>query len=407
MEPRSMSTMRGRMDVELGSAYIPKLLSKQPKLFSPGMLQLISKSERSFTRADEHIGNSPYLESVRNTLLNMEAMAAAIIDGAEVDLMGLLMHDIKKDPNADISNVHVCSNSTTRAIQYRDFIEAHNSCSSIDDFVFCKDSLLDLHEMLNYPEGANFKRAYRGEGSCNPNELHPRLPQMRTLPPDRIEEYMEDLFKFCNTDYYTPQIQAALCHFQMEYIRPFKSRIDAMGRHMSYAIYAKRNFTENVIVAVAIESIRRIDNPLDNLKAGGEGSTKQSPLELWIYHGANMLIHQADMIMEMEKTYMETEQNWRKRVTKVRRDDICDILLRDLLAHPIINAKYVATRCGKTLPAANDALKKLVGANILAPIDNRKRNRYFYAVDILEYYGKLMDSLMPQGWLPGFELFNS
>ncbi len=395
------------MDLELGSSYIPKLIAKQPKLFSPGMLQLISKSERTFTRIDEYMGNSPYLECIQNTLLNLEATASAVIDGAEVDLFGLLMHDIKNQKDVAPSDLRVHSPSAGRAVQYRNYIKAYNSCSDASDFVFNKESVMKIHEDLNYSKDIQFKKQYRGSGVDNSEILHPQLPQRRILPPNRIEEYMEDLFQFCNTDYYTPQIQASLTHFQLEYIRPFKSRIEALARQLSYFVYAKRNFTNNIIVTVAIESIRRIDDPFDNLKANSKVRGKQNPLELWIYHGANLLLREAQMVQDMEKRYREIEEDWRRRVQKVRRDDICDILLHDLLAHPIINAKYVAERSNKTLPAANDALKKLVTANVLAPIDNRKRNRYFYAMDIVDYYRQLLDSIIPQGWLPGIELFNS
>lgn len=406
MDSSRLSYLRSKMDAELGISYIPNLIARQPKLFSPGMLQLISKSERTFTRVDEHIGSSPFLDCVSCTLLNLEALAASIIDGAEVDLLGLLMHDIKKGAGRDISNTRVTTLTTQRAIQYRDYIETHNSCSDFDDFVFDKNSILKLHEELNYPAETQFRGMYRGSSSNEPHKVHHKLPQNRTLPPDRIDEYMEDLFKFCNTDYYTPQIQAGLAHFQLEYIRPFKSRVDALGRHVSYIIYAKRNFTRNIIVSVAVESIRRIDDPIDMLKISPESATRQSPLELWIYHGANLLLRESDMVMGMENTYAEIEQDWRKKVLKVRKDDICDILLHDLLAHPIINARYVAERCDKTLPAANDALKKLVAAKVLAPVDTRKRNRYFYAVDVLDYYKSLLDLIIPQGWLPGVEMFN-
>ena len=407
MESSRLSYLRTKMDAELGVSYIPNLIARQPKLFSPGMLQLISKSERTFTRVDEHIGSSPYLECVRCTLLNLESLAAAIIDGAEVDLLGLLMHDIKRDPDEDLSNVRVTTLTSQRAIQYRDYIETHNPCCDFSDFVFNKDSVMRIHEEINYPSDIKFRETYRGDGSRNPSRVHQRLPQNRTLPPDRIDEYMEDLFKFCNTDYYTPQIQAGLAHFQLEYIRPFKSRIDALGRHVSYIIYAKRQFTRNIIVSVAVESIRRVDDPVDPLKVSPEAAMKQSPLELWIYHGANLLLREADMVMDMERRYMSIEDEWRRKVLKVRKDDICDILLHDLLAHPIINARYVADRCDKTLPAANDALKKLVSAKVLAPVDTRKRNRYFYAVDVLDYYKSLLDLIIPQGWLPGTEMFNS
>lgn len=406
MDTSRTNLLKSRMDMELGTNYMPKPIAKQPKLFSPGMLQLISNGERTFTRADEHLGSSPYLDCIRNMLLNLEALSAAIIDGAEIDLMRLLLHDIKKDPDANPSQVRVCSSTSTRAIQYRDYLENHNSCSDMNGFTFSKESVAKVYEELNYPIGYEFNGAFRGDPSETASDSNRNLPNFRTVPSDMVEDYMEDLCKFCNTVYYTPQIQAGLAHFQLEYIRPYRSHVDALGRQISYIVYAKRGFSRNIIVAASVESLRRIDNPMDSLKANSSGTVKQSPLELWIYHGAHMLVRESEMISEMEENFSQMEADWRGKVPKVRRDDICDILLHDLLAHPIINAKYVAERCDKTLPAANDALKKLVEAHILAPIDNRKRNRYFYAVDVLDYYREMMDGIIPRGWLPGQELFN-
>lgn len=393
-----LAVIQSKLDQEFGTTYKPKLIAKQPKLFSPGMLRLISKAERTFTRIDEHIGNSKFLDCVCCTLLNLEAICSAIIDGADADLFELLLYDIKKRNVSKQSEVRVYSSTSKRAIQYHDYLEKHNSCSNMDDFVFDRDSVMRMYEELNYPSESRFDRQYRSANDSLFDNSY--TPRHQLVAADHIEEYMEDLFNFCNTDYYTPQIQAGLSHFQLEYIRPFRIHGEALARHISYAIYAKRNFTQNVMVTVAIESLRRIDDPQDDLKADQDSPIKQNPLELWVYHGANMLIRQAEMIEKIEQTYASIEKDWRSKVSKVRRDDICDILLHDLLAHPIINAKYVAERCDKTLPAANDALKKLVNSSILTPIDKRKRNRYFYAVDILDFYRSLLNGLVPQEWLP-------
>ena len=397
-----MNPTKSRIELELGTTYVPGLISRQPKLFSPGMLQLISRAERLFTRVDEHLGSSPYLECVSNTFLNLEALSAAIIDGAEIDLMALLLHDMKRGEGYDPSLTRVHASNSQRAIQYRDYIETHNSCTRAENFVFDRASVSKIFAELNYAQQPA-RIPYRGEEQASRSRA-PK-PAGRVIEADRIPEYMDDLFKFCNTDYYTPQIQAGLAHFQLEYIRPFDTRTEALGRQVSYMIYAKREFTRNIIVAAGIESIRRIDDPIDNLKITQDAQAKQSPLELWIYHGANMLLRQARMARELEETYAEIESNWRGRVTKVRKDDICDIMLHDMLAHPIINARYVSERCGKTLPAANDALKKLVASGIVVPMDERKRNRYFYAVDVVSLYQRLLGSIMPRGWLPGTELF--
>ncbi len=383
---------------DLGHHYTPKLITKHPKLFSPGMLQLISKGERAFTRCDEHMGASPYLESVWNSQLNFESLSASLIDGAEIDLMELLTYDLTKPKTHDPSKTRVHSMTSQRAIQYHDYVERHNSCTNFRTFQFDKDSVMDLYSELNFKDSSSFARAYRTE-SIGGDIINGMI-----IPPNQIEEYMDDLMKFCNTSTYTPHIQASLAHFQLEYIRPFRHRTQSLGRHISYIIYGKRDFTRHIFVANAIESIWRFNAPLENLKSAFDHSGKHNPLELWMYRSANMLIHQADKILEQERTFAEMEDNWRRQVPKIRRDDICDILLHDLLAHPIVNAKYIAEKSGRTLPAANDALRKLIDAKVIAPIDQRKRNRFFYAVDYVDWFKEQAEHYIPRGWLPGNEI---
>ncbi|MGI6221358.1 MAG: Fic family protein [Coriobacteriales bacterium] len=384
--------------MDIGRFYTPKLITKHPKLFSPGMLQLISKGERAFTRCDEHMASSPYLESVWNSQLNFESLSASLIDGAEIDLMELLSYDLMKPKDHDPSKRRIHSMTSQRAIEYHDYVETHNSCTDFHTFQFDRSSIMDLYSALNYKDDSSFSRSYRTE-SIGGDDLNGMI-----IAPDQIDEYMDDLLKFCNTSAYTPHIQASLVHFQLEYIRPFRHRTQSLGRQMAYIIYGKRDFTRHIFVASAIESIWRFNKPLENLKSAFDHSGKHNPLELWMYRSANMLIHQADKILEQERTFAEMEDSWRKRVPKIRRDDICDIMLHDLVAHPIVNAKYIAQRSGRTLPAANDALRKLIDAGVIAPIDQRKRNRFFYAVDYVDWFKEQAEHYIPRGWLPGNEI---
>ncbi len=394
MDTSRLAMMREKMRSEIDASYVPKLLTRQPRLFSPGMIQVISRGERAFTRADEHIGASPYRDCVKAMTLNIEAICSAIIDGGEYSLMDLLMHDIKRRGLTDAEQADAASKASTPfdAIWYRERIEKCNSCSNMGSFVFDTDSLDDLHrQLVIHSRPKSMHQARNGEGATLE-----AIPFLRNpLPEDQLREYVDDLCKFCNTDIYSPLIQTGLAHFQLECIRPYETGLDSLGRQITYIIYAKRGFSRHVPVAVAVESIRRVEGPGSQSKQKVESQAKRSALEMWIYNGAKMLVHEADTIMEMEQAFANIENGWRERIVGVRRDDICDVLLHDLLAHPIVNAKYIAERCEKTLPAANDAVRKLADAGVIEPIDSRKRNRYFYAADIVRYYELQLESILP------------
>ncbi len=379
------------------SHYVPTLLARQPKLFSPGMLQLISKSERVFVRMDEKIGNGRYAEPIRSMLLNIETLASAVMDGAPIDLAVLLAHDIRKILESGDLPTRLFDESCSRALRYRDFLELNNSCSEVSDKPLNLDVIMSLREGLDCHPGTRLDRRYRNADPEGIRSFQDGVPSPSTLPHVHIKKYMDDLLAFCNTDYYTPLIQATIAHFQMEFIRPFESRSSALGRHLSYLVYAKRNFSRNVIVTTAAETLHGIDGGKDVFRDGRNGKPGRNPLEAWICRSASMMMHQADSVLELEKSFASIERRWRKKMSPIRRDDICSILLNRLLAHPVVSARYIAETTGRTLPTSNEAIRKLVSRGILTQIDNRKRNRCFWPLDVVALYRRAIDDMTPRG----------
>ena len=138
-----------------------------------------------------------------------------------------------------------------------------------------------------------------GAQAARPDQVHPRLPQKRTVPPNRIERYMDDLVRLLQQADYSPQVQACLPHFQIEYVKPFKSHGEALGRHVSYLVYARRGLCRTAIVPIAPTSIARINAPVDPYKVDHR-SPSQQPLALWVLHGAKSLEVTASFVRDID-----------------------------------------------------------------------------------------------------------
>ncbi|WP_417143944.1 hypothetical protein [Raoultibacter massiliensis] len=390
------------MDDELGTVYSPDLLTKKPILLSPFMLSRVSGAECEFSRADQFISLSPNKEAVREFLVNLESLAAAVIDGDSIDLIDLLASNIAGDSARGDRTVD--PGGMPRAVKYKNLIEEHSDPEIARSVLFNRSFMFSLHAQLSYGNPDEFQVSYRGSGADCPDKVHPRLPQRRTIPPYLIDRYMNDLCDFCNREYYSPQIQACLPHFQIEYIKPFKSHIEALGRHLSYMVYARRGFCRSAIIPIALSSLARINMPVDSYKVDHRLPSQQ-PLALWILHGAKALEITAAFVCDVEKNLTEIERNWRCRVPSVRNGDICNLLLHDMLANPVINSTYVMRKSGKTAPAVGDAFAKLLDAGVIRPLNSKRRYRLFCAEDVIKYYYRLFDAVIPPSWVPGKRLF--
>ncbi|MEG0503007.1 MAG: Fic family protein [Raoultibacter sp.] len=341
--------------------------------------------------------SSNYSSCTREAIENIEAVSSAAIDGANVDIMSLLAPEKAR-------TVKSASEKTTRARRYKQLIQKHNSAQWIESTEFNKDFLFDLHAEFAYRKPSEFNRKFRGQDCTEPHKTHSRLPQNRTIAPSEIEKYVDDLLKFCDNDLYPTQIQAALVHFQIEYIRPFKSYNEALGRHLSYAIYARRKFCKSMLMPAAMEALSRVDNPVDDKRAIGPLANR--PMDLWIYHSGKILSRGAHRILDIEKRFMDIEENWQSKFSGFRKNDFSSFLIHDLLKTPIITSQYIQETYQRTAPAAGDAIEKLIERKIIYPLNDNRRYRVFFAKDVLDLYYDLLETALPKRWIPGWNLFD-
>jgi hypothetical protein len=115
----------------------------------------------------------------------------------------------------------------------------------------------------------------------------------------------------------------------------------------------------------------------------------QNGTNLWAARFAAACRRAVDDASDFEKRSQSLQAEWRAGLGRVRANSAADLLLRMLPGVPLITVTSAAALIGRTFPAANEAIKRLVGAGILRPVKVRRRNRAFEATGVIEAFTAL------------------
>jgi hypothetical protein len=103
-----------------------------------------------------------------------------------------------------------------------------------------------------------------------------------------------------------------------------------------------------------------------------------------------------------EDRVQELGASWRTRLGRVRSDSATALLLGALPGAPIITVTGAATLIGRTFQATNQAIARLVDADILHQATVGKRNRAFEAPELIAAFTDLERTLAsPSGAVNG------
>ena len=117
---------------------------------------------------------------------------------------------------------------------------------------FTSQTMLDIHSMLRFGRLASESgtkvrtREYRPRTHDDGTPLH--------VPPTPAEApaLLDELCAFVGSDLYSPIGQAAVAHFQLEEIKPFKTGLDRTGRLLSHAIIYRRGLSRGLVAPIGL-----------------------------------------------------------------------------------------------------------------------------------------------------------
>ncbi|WP_030513398.1 Fic family protein [Nocardia sp. NRRL WC-3656] len=390
-----------RRDRSSGSyeAYVPDRLVGRSIVLESDTAADVVDAEVAVRRLDSEASALVETEVLSRLLLRAEAIASSRIEGLEIGARRLLRADAARQlegASGDVTAVEVLANIDAMAVA-ADAVEPGEPIT--------QDILLKVHRRLfagttlaSHGGQLRVMQNWIGGSSFNPCSAVFVPP-----PPEYVPGLIEDLIDFCNTDDLPAVAQAAIAHAQFETIHPFIDGNGRTGRALIHLILRRRGVAEQVVAPVSLVLATWSDSYVDGLTkfryiGSPESAQAVSGLNIWVARFAAACSRAAADATLFEASAADLQQSWRARVAPVRANSALDLLLGRLIGMPILTTTTAASLIGRSFPATNAAIERLVAAGILRQVTVGRRNRAFEAPEAITAFTALERRLAsPQG----------
>jgi Fic family protein len=214
---------------------------------------------------------------------------------------------------------------------------------------------------------------------------------------------LEDLCAFCNGDSLPAVAQAALAHAQFETIHPFVDGNGRTGRALIHVILRRRGLAATVVPPISLVLATWSDAYVGGLTATRyrEAPASQAATDGvndWLDLFAAATRRAVEDAMSYEQRVREVQRRWRERLGRVRADSAASRLIEALPGAPIITVQSAAALIKRSGQAVNEAIPRLVEADVLKQTTVGQRNRAFEATDLIDAFTNLERQLAsPEG----------
>ena len=205
---------------------------------------------------------------------------------------------------------------------------------------------------------------------------------------------MEDLCEFCNQDALPAVAQAAVAHAQFETIHPLIDGNGRTGRALIHVILRRRGVAPKVVPPISLVLATWSDAYVNALMRTRHPGRPDSPaaveaINAWISLFA-VACRRAVADAEAYESRVEALQDdWRRRLGRVRRHSATELLIGALPGAPIVTVQSAAALLGRSQQAINEAIPRLVEAGVLKQTTIGGRNRAFEATELIDSFTAL------------------
>lgn len=301
-----------------------------------------------------------------------EAASSMYIEGTQTTISDLFEDDISQRNTTNKVRIEV--NNHTRAIVYAtEYLKNEN---------FSHRFMQNLHRIMLNGILPKSKIHTLGKYKTENNKIVNSYGTTVYIPPAYTEtkKYMDELIDYMNdsNDGINPLIKAAIIHSQFESIHPFDDGNGRVGR-LLITLYLYKAKVINAPFFYISEAISQ-DKSVYYSKLT---DSRNNSYDEWIKFFLKKCIVQAtkhiDYIESLNDLYKRTKLTLQNTINSPKFDLIIDCLF----THPILTSTYLSERINVTIGQAKRYLDTLEDVHILSG-DDRKRNRLYYFVDLLD-----------------------
>ena len=371
-------------------AYVPDPLMGRPMALDGDVAADVADAEAAVRRFDAKAVALADTEALARLLLRAESIASSKIEGLEIGGRRLLRAEAATalgEDARDVTATEVLGN--IQAMTW-----ALGAVGQGDDITL--DHLLEAHRRLLagtrlHQFGGKIRDDQNWIGGSG---FNPCSAEFVTPPPELVRDLMDDLCAFCNTDDLPAIVQGAMAHAQFETIHPFVDGNGRIGRALIHLVLRRRGLAVRVLPPISLilatwsqdyvaglTATRYMGKPASG--AASEGANH------WIALFATACRRAIEDAETFERRVSALQGRWRERLGKVRARSAADLLIGALPGAPIVTVNGAAEVIGRTYQATNEAIDRLVEANILRQVNVGQRNRAFEAPEVIRTFTDL------------------
>jgi Fic family protein len=372
-------------------AYHPDLLVGRQFVFSGDVAADLEDAARAIVLFNHRAKATGDTEIPERMLLRAESVASSRIEGLVIGARKLLRAEVQRDAGGrpvDVTAAEVLANIDAMV---------HAVTAFDPDEAITPAMILEIHARLMKGSSLeNLSGKLRTEQNwIGGSSFNPCRAQFVPPPPTLVAELMADLCKFCNDDGLPAVAQAAMANAQFEIIHPFVDGNGRTGRVLVHLVLRRRNLCRRVLPPISLVLATMAQDYIDGLRAtqyDGAPTSRaaRAGVNLWVGCFAGACQRAVDQVLTFEQRIEAIQAAWRRRLGVIRAGSAAELLVRNLVAAPVVSVKTASTLIGRTFPATNDAIARLVAAEVLKPIIiGKQRDRLFEAKDVIDAFAAL------------------
>lgn len=325
-------------------------------------LALVDEASREIARFDAELGAQ--VAPFTSLLLRSESAASSKIENLTASAKAIALAELG-DPRGRNANVIVANtNAMEAAIALADRLD--------------EQAIFDMHETLlgsTHPEWVGHWRdaqVWIGGSDFGPHRA-------AFVPPhhERVPDAMADLIGFMRRDDLVPLAQAAIAHAQFETIHPFPDGNGRTGRSLIHSLLRAKQVTRSVTVPVSAGLLTDTEGYFGALTTYREGE----PADLLLRFG-NASFLAIDNARRLVSDLRDVRDGWPDRI-RARSDSSAWGLADLLMRQPVVDSRLVQRELGVSATNVNNAIERLVDADVLRKVSGQYRNRKWAAHEVL------------------------
>jgi Fic family protein len=380
-------------------AYVPdRLMGRALRLNGPVAAD-VAEAELAIAKLNAEARALTDSEALARLLLRSESVASSRIEGLEIGARRLLRAEAARmlgEESRDVTASDVLGNIDAMVHALGGLAEGEPV--TIDLILEAHRRLLSGSRLAEQAGRVRREQNWIGGSSFNPCSAAYVPP-----PWELVEDYLVDLVEFCNDDSLPAVVQAAVAHAQFETIHPFVDGNGRIGRVLIHLVLRRRGLAPRALPPVSLVLATWADEYVAALGAtryigSPAGAQAHEGLNRWVGVFAAACRQAVADAASFEERVASLQAIWRARLGRVRANSAADLLLRALPGASVVTVQGAATLIGRSVPATNGGVAKLVQAGVLSQSTVGKRNRAFEAGELIRAFSDLERRLAsPEG----------